>query len=318
MFPFLKKQWFLIGIAAAAILGYTHPEWGEPLRNYDVISVGVFLAFFSTGLCLETRSILRQITHVKAPVAAVLSSLVLYPVLAWLMALPLLPYEFVVGICIIGTGPVTVSSGTILTAIARGNVPLSILICISTSFLAIFTIPFLLNILLSVGTDIELPIIEMFTGLVLKVLLPIVMGQLLRPLMRNVIKRYDQQMSVFQSCLIILIIFNVVSNSADNISQAGTSLFGVALFVICLHFFMLFTNYFISTLLRLDRASAVAFTIHTSQKTLTVTYIVWAGYFAADYPMAFIPAILCQLTQMSVGTFVAEYLKRGGGSGLEI
>lgn len=309
MFSFLQKQWFLIGIAGASLLGYIHPEWGESIRNYDVISVGVFLAFFSTGLCLETRSILRQITHIKAPVAAVLSSLVLYPVLAWLMALPLLPYEFVIGICIIGTGPVTVSSGTILTAIARGNVPLSILICISTSFLAIFTIPFMLNILLSVSTDIELPILKMFGGLVLKVLVPIVMGQLVRPFMKQVIKRYDQQLSIFQSCIIILIIFNVVSNSAENITRAGASLFSVALFVIFLHFFMLFTNYFISVLLKLDRASAVAFTIHTSQKTLTVTYIVWAGYFAADYPMAFIPAIICQLTQMMVGTFVAEYLK---------
>ena len=138
--------------------------WGVCPETMMLSVLGVFLAFLATGLCLETRSILRQITSVRAPIAAVLSSLVLYPVLAWLLSLPLLPYEFVIGVCIIGTGPVTVSSGTILTAIARGNVPLSILICISTSFLAIFTIPVILNLLLSVGTDIELPVLGMLNG----------------------------------------------------------------------------------------------------------------------------------------------------------
>ncbi len=73
---------------------------------------------------------------------------------------------------------------------------------------------------------------------------------------------------------------------------------------------MLFLNYAIANLLKFDRPSITAFTIHTSQKTLTVTYIVWAGYFADNYPMAFIPAIVCQLTQMTVGTFVAEYFKK--------
>jgi sodium/bile acid cotransporter 7 len=310
MILFLQKQWFLIGIAAASLLGYFYPEFGASVRDYDVVSLGVFLAFFATGLCLETRTILRQITSVRAPIAAVLSSLALYPVIAWLLSLPLLPYEFVIGVCIVGTGPVTVSSGTILTAIARGNVPLSILICISTSFLAIFTIPVILNVLLSVGTDIELPVLGMLKGLVLKVLVPIVMGQLLRPFLHIVVKRYDHQLSIFQSCIIVLIIFNVISSSAENITQAGTTIVGITLFLVCLHFLMLAVNYMIAGLIRLDRASTIAFTIHTSQKTLTVSYIVWAGYFSADYPMAFIPAIICQLIQMTAGTFVAEYFKK--------
>lgn len=310
MFSFMQKQWFLIAIAAASLLGYIHPEWGTSIRGYDVIGFGVVLAFFATGLSLETRGILRQITSIRAPTAAALSSLVVYPVLAWLISLPLLPYEFVIGVCIIGTAPVTVSSGTILTAIARGNVPLSILICISTSFLAILTIPVILNLLLRVGTDIELPVLGMVLGLVLKVLVPIVLGQIIRPVLKTAIKRYEHQMSIFQSCIIILIIFNVVSSSAEIIAEAGSALFGITLFIVCLHFLMLLMNYMIAGLIKLDRASTIAFTIHTSQKTLTVSYIVWAGYFSAEYPMAFIPAIICQLTQMTVGTFVAEFFKK--------
>ncbi len=310
MVSFLQKQWFLVGIGAASVLAYNFPAWGDPLQRYSVFGVGIFLAFFTTGLCLETQSILRQIQDFRAPVAAAFSCLILYPLVAWLLALPVLPYEFVIGVCIIATGPVTVSSGTIMTAIARGNIPLSLFICILTSFLAIFTIPLMLNIMLNVGGVVELPLLTMLGDLVLKVLLPITLGQLVRPFFRRFIQQINHPLSVFQSCIIILIIFRAVSSSAENISQMGTSVFGVAFFIVFLHFFMLFLNYAIANLLKFDRPSITAFTIHTSQKTLTVTYIVWAGYFADSYPMAFVPAIICQLTQMTVGTFVAEYFKK--------
>lgn len=307
---FLKKQWFLIGIASASLLAYFFPEWGDFLKRYGIFSIGIFLAFFITGLCLETRNILRQIQDVRAPAAAVFSSLILYPLLAWLLALPVLPHEFVIGVCIIAVGPVTVSSGTIMTAIARGNIPLSIFICILTSFLAIFTIPVMLNLLLSVGGRIELPVLHMLGDLVVKVLLPIILGQIVRPFFKKQVQRINHPLSIFQSCVIILIIFRAISSSAENITEAGSVLVSIILFMVFMHFFMLFLNYGIANLLKLDRPSVSAFTIHTSQKTLTVTYIVWAGYFANDYPMAFIPAIICQLIQMTVGTFVAEFFRK--------
>jgi predicted Na+-dependent transporter len=307
---FFKKQWFLIGIAIASLLAYFFPEWGDSLKRYGIFGIGIFLAFFITGLCLETRNIISQIQDVRAPAAAVFSSLLLYPLLAWLMALPVLPHEFVVGVCVIAVGPVTVSSGTIMTAIARGNIPLSLCICILTSFLAIFTIPVMLNLLLSVGGRIELPVLNMLGGLVLKVLLPIILGQITRPFFKKQLQRINYPLSVFQSCIIILIIFRAISSSAENITEAGSVIIGIIVFMFFMHFFMLFLNYGIANLLKLDRPSVSAFTIHTSQKTLAVTYIVWAGYFANDYPMAFIPAIICQLIQMTVGTFVAEFFRK--------
>ncbi|MEE4314471.1 MAG: bile acid:sodium symporter, partial [Desulfofustis sp.] len=81
MLGFLKQQWFILGIAAAAAIGFVEPDWGTVLQDYDVFSIGIFLSFFATGLCLETRAILRQVRSVRAPIAALLSSLILYPLL---------------------------------------------------------------------------------------------------------------------------------------------------------------------------------------------------------------------------------------------
>ena len=289
------------------ILGYVYPEWGRFLRQYDVISIGIFLSFFCTGLCLETQSILRLVDTIRAPVAAAVSSLVLYPILAWLLAFKLLPAEFVIGICIIGAGPVTLTSGTIMTAMARGNVPLSIMICIVTNILAIFTMPLMLSLLLNAGGSLNLPLMRMFAGLVVLVLLPLVAGQLLRPYCVTTVRRHEHLFSIFQSCIIILIIFNVVSRSPEHINQAGSEVLGVLMFVVFLYFFMLLANYLIARLIRLDTPSLIAFTIHTSQKTLALSYVVWAAHFADNFPMAFLPAIMCQLVQMIAGTFVARF-----------
>lgn len=311
---FLCNRWFLIGIFCSSILAYYNPDWGTVLRDYNIFGKAIFLSFLATGLCLESETILSQLDGIRAPIAATLSCLLLYPLLALLLALPLLPHEFVVGVCIIATGPVTISSGTIMTAVARGNVPLSLVICILTNALAIFTIPLTLDLLLNIGRAVELPVVQMLGDLALKVLLPLFLGQALRPLFKKKIAAYTAELSIFQSCIILLIIFNAVSSSAESISQAGSTVAEVALFMVLFHIFMIFVNFGISTILKLDRASKIAVTIHASQKTLTVTYLVWAEYFAVSYPMAFIPAILCQLTQMTVGTFAVDFFKKYKGA----
>jgi sodium/bile acid cotransporter 7 len=105
---------------------------------------------------------------------------------------------------------------------------------------------------------------------------------------------------------VLLIIFNAVASSTDRILQAGSAVILVFAFMVALHSLVLAMNYGISKGIGLDRASTVAFTIHASQKTLTVSYLVWAGYFAAEYPMALIPSIGYHLTQMIMDTVVAE------------
>ena len=122
--------------------------------------------------------------------------------------------------------------------------------------------------------------------------------------------RHGAAFSVFQQCIVLLIMFNAFSGSDGRLVAAGGVLPAVFLFIVVLHSLILALNYGLSRLMRLDRASTSAFTIHTSQKTLTVSYVVWAGSFGAQYPLALIPGIVYHLTQMVVDTFVAERFKR--------
>jgi sodium/bile acid cotransporter 7 len=282
------------------------------LRKYYILPIGIFIAFFITGLTLDTSRFSAQVLQVKAPVAAMVSSLGVIPLLSWLLAGWVLPVEYVIGVCIIATAPVTVVSGTVMTALGRGNIPLSLLICVVGNLIGIFTIPFSLKLLVGGSGEVNLPALEMLSTLAFTVLVPTILGNLARSRLKAHLSRYHQAFSVFQQCIVLLIIFNAVAASGANIRAAGATLPHLLAFVVFLHALILAMNYGISKVIGLDRPSTTAFTIHTSQKTLAVAYLVWSGYFANQHPLALIPAIVYHLTQMIMDTFVAERFRRHG------
>jgi solute carrier family 10 (sodium/bile acid cotransporter), member 7 len=309
----LKKQWFFIGIAAMVVIAFGLPGVGLFMRTYKVLNIGIFLAFFITGLTLETSSLVDQLKNSRVLAAAVVSSLFVFPAIAYFLAqLAFRSWpDFSIGALIIGVAPVTVASGTVMTAIALGNIPLSLFICVLCNFLSILTIPIVLNLFLQFGdTVIDLPVIQMLSGLTIKVLAPTLIGQLLRPKLKKAIAPYGTAFSIFNQAIVLMIILNAVSSSTGHILKVGPALALVFLFMIGLHILILGMNYGLTRFMKLDRPSTAAFTIHTSQKTLTISYLVWAGYFAATYPMALIPAICYHLTQMIMDTFVAHRFRR--------
>jgi sodium/bile acid cotransporter 7 len=308
----LKKYWFFIGIAFVICIAFFLPDVGQFVRNYKILSIGIFFAFLLTGLSLETSSIFAQLRNIKVLLAALISSLIFFPVIAYYLG----QYFFVnwpdfsIGTLIIGVAPVTVASGTVMTAIALGNVPLSLFICMIGNFCSIITIPFMVSLILQLSDiSIQLPVLKILMGLTVKVLVPTLIGQFLRPWLKDKIMPFRQTISIFNQSIVLLIILNAVSSSVDRILQAGTILFLVFLFMIGLHVFIIIVNKTIAGLIQLDLPSTAAFTIHTSQKTLTISYLIWAGYFAAEYPMALIPGIAYHLTQMIMDTFIARWFR---------
>ena len=304
----LKTYWFFVGIGVVVAIAFLFPAVGLFVKTYNILTIVIFLGFLITGLTLETASIGEQFKNIRVLAAALVSSLVLFPAIAYFLARMVFQTpDWAIGALIIGVAPVTIASGTVMTAIALGNIPLSLFICVLTNLAAILTIPFLLNLFLQFGdAPIVLPVVQMLSGLTLKVLLPTAIGQLLRPFLKQAIAPYKKAFSIFNQLIVLMIVLNAVSSSTERILQAGTAIVAVFVFMVVLHVLILVLNYALSRMIRLDRASTSAFTIHTSQKTLTVSYIVWAGHFAAPYPMALIPAIAYHITQSILDTLVAH------------
>lgn len=304
----LLKYWFFIGIALVSVIALNVPVIGVRIKQWHLLKTGIFIAFLITGLQLKTSTTINEIRNIKTLGSAILSSLVLIPVVAYVLGAFFLKNNpgLLVGTCIIAVVPATIASGTVLTAIGRGNIPLSLLICVATNFFSLFTIPVALNILLQFGHSIDLPVLKMIKSLFVIVMLPTLLGQLLRIKISRAIAPFKKYFSIFSQLVVLLIIFNAVASSTGRISQLGLKIVFIFIFMILLHCIILLMNFSISRLIRLDRPSTTAFTIHTSQKTLSVSYIVWAGYFSASFPQAMIPPIVYHLTQMIIDTLLAH------------
>lgn len=305
---FLSKYWFFIGIAVVSVIAFNFPVIGLKIKQWNLLKAGIFIAFLITGLQLKTSAIIDEIRNFKAISSAILSSLVLIPAVAYVLGIIFLKDNpaFLAGACIAAVVPATIASGTVLTTIGRGNIPLSLFICVSTNFLSIFTIPVALNLLLQFGHSIDLPVLKMIKSLFMIVVLPTLLGQIFRVKISHAMAPFKNYFSIFSQLIVLLIIFNAVSSSTDRITQLGFKIIFIFMFMILLHGIILLMNFAISRLIRLDRPSTTAFTIHTSQKTLTIAYIVWAGYFSTSFPVAMIPPIIYHLTQMIMDTILAH------------
>ena len=309
---FFTRFWFFVGIIMVIIIAFAFPFIGQKAKEWRLLDIGIFIAFLITGLKLETSSMVREVKNIKGISAALVSTFIIFPGLALVLAQLFFKstVDFTVGSCIIAVAPVTVASGIVMTTLANGNVPLSLFICVASNLLSIFTIPISLDLVLKFDQSINLPVWKMMQSLVMIVLVPTLAGQLLRIKVKEKIAPYNKAFSIFSQGIVLLIIFNAVSSSTSKITAAGAAIIYVLLFMIFLHSLILSFNFGIARLIKLNRSSTAAFTIQTSQKTLTVSYIVWAGYFATGFPLAMIPAIGYHLTQMVMDTLVAQWFRK--------
>jgi len=311
--PMFVKNWFFVGIAVMVLTAFYFPGVGIFIKTYKVLNIVIFLGFLLTGLTLDTSSILEQLKNVKVLLAALMSSLFLFPFIAYFLARLFFkaPPDIALGALIIGVAPATVASGTVMTAMALGNVPLSLFICVLTNFTSILTIPFILTQLLQyTGTNVELPVASMLFSLFLKVLVPTLIGQILRPYMAAMLAPYKKQVSIFNQTIVLMIVLNAMSSAADRLLGSDIAIVWIFVFMFGLHGLILAINFGLSRAIHLDLPSTAAFTIHTSQKTLTISYIVWAEHFYHSHPMALIPPIVYHLTQSIVDTWVAHRFRR--------
>ena len=309
----LVKNWFFVGLAVMVLTAFYLPGVGVFVKTYKILNLFIFLGFFLTGLTLDTSYVLEQLKNLRVLLAALVSSLFLFPAIAYLLARLFFkaPPDIALGALIIGVAPATVASGTVMTALALGNIPLSLFICVLTNMASILTIPFILTQLLQFsGASVDLPVVSMLFSLILKVLVPTLTGQILRPRLGALIYPYKKQVSIFNQTIVLMIVLNAMSSAADKLLGTDMNLGWIFAFMFGLHTLILAINFGISRIIRLDLPSTAAFTIHTSQKTLTISYIVWAELFYHSHPMALIPPIVYHLTQSIVDTWVAHRFRR--------
>jgi len=224
-----RPDWFLIGMVLAVALAWFLPEPGArggSLHPELVNKLGVSLIFFLHGLTLSFAALSAGTRNWRLHLLVQLCTFVLFPLLGLMLISSLgasIGPELRTGLFFLCALPSTVSSSVALTATARGNVPGAVFNATLSSLLGVVLTPLWLGLVLGAAGH-SLPIGRVVLDLVLWLVLPLLVGQALRPLLGALATRYKSRIGVLDRLTILLLVYTSFCDSV----KAGVWNAGIA------------------------------------------------------------------------------------------
>lgn len=219
-FP-IYKDWFLCGMVACVVLATFFPQIGKSdgvLRAGTLADYGIAAIFFLHGLGLSWKNLRAGLFAWKIHATVQTLTFAVFPLITLCFcqifdnALHWLPPSLALGFYFLGALPSTISSSVAMTALARGNVPAAIFNASASSILGIFFTPLIIGIFAArVGGSF--PIGESLQNLLQLLFLPFLLGQLLNPLLYQLILPFKHFINTFDKCVILLIVFASFSDA---------------------------------------------------------------------------------------------------------
>ena len=182
-------------------------------------NAGIVFLFFLYGTRLSPQAALGGVLEWRLHILVLLCTFVLFPLLGIAMksALPeSFPPMLITGFLFLCVLPSTVQSSIAFTSIARGNVPAALCAASASNILGVFFSPILAGWLLQAqGAALSFSV---FRDITLQLLLPFIVGQLLRPLVGSWIHRHKRLLGYADRGSILMIIYVAFSKGmVDNI-----------------------------------------------------------------------------------------------------
>ena len=312
----LITDWFLCGMLAATLLAYFFPGFGASgggMHAEYVINIGVFAVFFLHGINLSSEQIRHGLKNWRLHLMVQSFTFIVFPVL-WLIVDRLsagqLPATLMLGFFYLCALPSTISSSVALTGSASGNVPAAILNASLSSVLGIFITPWLVSLLVGRGAG-GIDLGQTLLDLCAMLLLPLVLGQLLRPMLGKLFARYKRYTSLLDKWVILLLVYSAFCNSmVSGLWQKQgdavilTAFVGVAVLLAVILFMTTRT----ARALRFNHADEVAAVFCASKKSLAAGAPMAALIFGANPGLGLIllPIMIYHPLQLIVCSVMAE------------
>jgi sodium/bile acid cotransporter 7 len=235
----IKKEWFLAGMVIAIGLATVSAPIGQSggLIHLDqVTGIGIAIVFFLHGLGLSPKAIQAGVSNWKLHVYTQSATYLAYPLL-WLLLgkglLAYLPQALAFGFCYLFVLPSTISSSVTMTSVGKGNVPGAIFNASLSSVLGVFLTPLLIQLFMGLE-GVRLDMMASVISIAKLLLLPMIVGQLLRPFLFAWTERHKAVVGKVDKLVIILIVYNAFCDSVANGIWHNFSLATLAgAFVLC-------------------------------------------------------------------------------------
>lgn len=193
--------------------------------NYTSVFLGV--AMFGMGLTIHMGDFQVVFSRPKEVIIGCVAQYTVMPLVAWILAVVFhLPQDLAIGVILVGCCPGGTASNMI-TYIAGGDVALSVGMTIVSTLAAPLMTPLLVYGL--AGAWVEVSFWAMVLSVVKVILIPVLLGILLRSLFGKQIQKISDILPLISVVSIVMIISGIVANNAEKIVSCGVLVLGVVM-----------------------------------------------------------------------------------------
>ncbi|QCI95353.1 bile acid:sodium symporter family protein [Novosphingobium sp. EMRT-2] len=303
---------FILALLGTVLLASVLPARGQWAAVAErAADAGIVLLFFLHGAKLSREAIWDGMRNWKLHLATLGVTFALFPALGLAFGkLPFVPPAFATGLLFLTLLPSTVQSSIAFTAIARGNVAAAVCAASFSNFVGIFATPALVALLMGGTTGgISWQSVE---TILLQLLLPFVVGHLLRPWVGAFVARHKALVGRVDRGSILLVVYSafgaaVVEGLWQRVSPESLVVLSV-LCVVLLGIALLLTT-LLGRAMKLPRADAAVLLFCGSKKSLASGVPMAGVLFApAQVGIVLLPVMLFHQFQLIACAMIAPRL----------
>ncbi|UJL45441.1 bile acid:sodium symporter family protein [Virgibacillus sp. NKC19-16] len=288
---------FAIWVILFACLSFFFPGGFTWLAPYISLLLGIIM--FGMGLTLSVSDFKSVFQAPKSVLIAVVAQFTIMPLLALGLALIFqLPPEVAVGVILVGCCPGGTASN-VMTFLAKGNTALSVSVTAVSTLLAPILTPALTLLLASQWLPVSAG--DMFLSIVQIVLVPIVLGIVVRLLFRKQVEKSVAALPLVSVVGIVGVAAAVVSTNTEAIVTTGLLIFSV---VVLHNVLGLLLGFVLAKLLRLDFSDQKAVSIEVGMQNSGLAAALASAHFS---PVAAVPSALFSVWHNISGPILATW-----------
>ncbi|XP_071721718.1 probable sodium/metabolite cotransporter BASS4, chloroplastic [Rutidosis leptorrhynchoides] len=328
--PLLKvasDNFLPLALVVGVALGLANPTLGCLADKYYMSKFSTFGIFIISGLTLRSEEIGAAVEAWPVAIFGLCSILLFTPYFSKIiMQIQLQPQEFITGLAIFTCMPTTLSSGVALTQLAGGNSALALAMTLISNLLGILIVPLSISKFIAAGVGVSVPTKELFRNLVLMLLVPLILGKVLRESSKGLAEFVDRNRKIFSKISAIclgLVPWIQVSRSRSLLLMVKPTMFIVAIGMgILVHLVLLaFNAIALKSISALSGGEQSSFSkkgnfdatlLVASQKTLPVMVAVveQLGGAFGESGLLVLPCVAAHINQIILDSFLVNFWLR--------
>src|SRR5699024_9469591 len=288
---------FAAWVLLFAFLAFMAPNafiWIAP-----AISILLGIIMFGMGMTLTLEDFKHILKHPKSVIAGDVLQFSIMPLLAFAFAkLLALPPEIARGVILVGCCPGGTASN-VMTFLAKGNVALSVALTTVSTLLAPLLTPAIIYLL--AREWIEVSAFDMFLTVFNVVLIPVVLGLIVKLILRKTTEKIVPAMPLVSVIAITAIVTAVVAGSKEQIVETGLLIFGVVILHNGLGYFV---GFIIAKLFKQPYADQKAVAIEVGMQNSGLGATLASAHFA---PIVAVPSAIFSFWHNISGPLLATF-----------